>query len=603
MVKKHIRIYILLIVIMLLLTACRSRDSMQSRETDLAQSTLYEQETMSEETQSEGGNETEIQPSETNDEQSWQNVTSESVKDTVSETISVAVSTEQITNETSVTQQQVSETTIEATEETTEETTTKSVQEETQPVAVEEETEPTIAAGTPYEAHGKLSVSGTQLVDTNGEAFQLRGVSTHGLSWFPQYVNYDAFKEIRDGWGANAMRLAMYTGEGGYCQGSDADRQNLLNLIDTGVQAATELGMYIIIDWHILSDGNPNTYADMAADFFEQVSYKYKDYGNIIYEICNEPNGGTSWNDIKSYAERIIPIIKNNCPDAVIVVGTPTWSQDVDIAAGNPITGYSNIMYALHFYADTHRDSLRNKLITAVNAGLPIMVTEFGICDASGAGANNISEGNTWINTLDGYGISYFAWNLSNKNEASAFISNYCQKTNGWSEDELSESGRWYKGILQARRDSSVQLAPSQNNSSTEMQSQQSSQENSWQQTEQATTQSTEKHSSQQSVENCVATAAKSNGWGSDGEVFSQYGIELSNLGSIAVDNWCVELTFNQNVSISQFWCCNAEADGNIIRLIPAEYNATIEAGEVRSDIGIIISAATEPVIEKIELK
>ena len=114
-----------------------------------------------------------------------------------------------------------------------------------------------------------------------------------------------------------------------------------------------------------------------------------------------------NWQQIKSYAEEVIPVIRANDPDAIIIVGTPTWSQDVDQAAANPITGYDNIMYALHFYADTHRDNLRNRMVTAIQNGLPIFVSEYGICDASGSGAINSSQATLWMNTMQQYNVSF----------------------------------------------------------------------------------------------------------------------------------------------------------------------------------------------------
>ncbi|MGN1188333.1 MAG: glycoside hydrolase family 5 protein, partial [Lachnospiraceae bacterium] len=188
--------------------------------------------------------------------------------------------------------------------------------------------------------------------------------------------------------------------------------------------------------------------ADEAEKFFDKMSEKYKDYGNVIYEICNEPNGGVDWSSVKSYAEKIIPVIRANAPEAIIIVGTPTWSQDVDKAAADPITDYENIMYALHFYADTHRDYLRDRMRKAIDAGLPVIVSEFGICDASGSGQNNYDEGNKWISAMDECGVSYFIWNLSNKYETSALIAGGNNKLSDFSDDDLSESGRWYKEVL-----------------------------------------------------------------------------------------------------------------------------------------------------------
>jgi endoglucanase len=146
--------------------------------------------------------------------------------------------------------------------------------------------------------HGKLSVSGANLVDKNGEKFQLYGMSTHGIGWFPQYVNHEALKTLRENWNTNCIRIAMYTAENsGYC--TTGNKENLKKLIKNGVDWATELGMYVIIDWHVLNDnpsdrsknGDPNFYIEEAKEFFAEMSALYKDRDNVLYEICNEPNG------------------------------------------------------------------------------------------------------------------------------------------------------------------------------------------------------------------------------------------------------------------------------------------------------------------------
>ncbi len=303
---------------------------------------------------------------------------------------------------------------------------------------------PADVSGTPVSNHGALRVDGCDLVDKNGDAYQLKGISTHGIAWFPDFVNKDAFKTLRDEWGANVIRLAMYTAEsGGYC--TDGDKDKLKGLVDNGVDYATELGMYVIIDWHILSDNDPNQNKDEAIAFFDEMSKKYADYPNVLFEICNEPNGGTQWPQIKKYAEEVIPVIKANKEDAVIIVGTPTWSQDVDIAAEDPIEGYSNIMYTLHFYAATHKDNIRSKLETARSKGLAIFITEFSICDASGNGGVDYDSAKDWFKLIDKYNISYAAWNLANKNETSSLIRSDCSKTSGWNDEELSDTGLWLK--------------------------------------------------------------------------------------------------------------------------------------------------------------
>ncbi|MBO7702304.1 MAG: glycoside hydrolase family 5 protein [Eggerthellaceae bacterium] len=296
---------------------------------------------------------------------------------------------------------------------------------------------------------GALHVEGTRLVGKDGRAVQLRGASTHGLAWFPTYVNDALFGELRIDWGANVVRLALYTAEsGGYC--TDGDKAQLRKLVDDGVRYATDNGLYVIIDWHILSDNDPNMHADEAEAFFRDVSAAYADHGNVLYEICNEPNGGTSWADVKAYAERIIPVIRENSPDAVVIVGTPTWSQDVDAAAADPLA-FDNVMYALHFYAATHKDDLRAKAAAALDAGLPLFVTEFGICDASGNGAIDEEQADAWIAFLDERGVSYVMWNLSNKAESSAAFKPTCSKVSGFDDADLSQSGAWLKRTLSQR--------------------------------------------------------------------------------------------------------------------------------------------------------
>lgn len=298
---------------------------------------------------------------------------------------------------------------------------------------------------------GRLHVKGTKLVDKKGHEVQLRGVSTHGLSWYPQYVNDKCFAQLHDKWGANVVRLAMYTEEyNGYCSGDAKNRSDLKKLIKKGVRLAKKHKMYVIVDWHILSDGNPNSHKKEAKAFFREMSREFKGYNNVIYEICNEPNNGTSWKEIKSYARSVISTIRKNDKKAVIVVGTPTWSQDVDQAAADPIKG-DNIMYALHFYAATHKADLRNKMTAAINKGLPVFVTEYGICDASGNGAIDKEEANRWVQTMDEYGVSYIAWNLSNKQESSSIIKSSCSKVSGFKKSELSDEGRWLYHLLRKK--------------------------------------------------------------------------------------------------------------------------------------------------------
>lgn len=427
---------------------------------------------------------------------------------------------------------------------------------------------------------GALSVNGTQLVDENGSPVQLRGISTHGLAWFPSYVNKDAFKQFRQDWNVNVMRLAMYTHEnGGYC--TDGNKDNLKNIIYNGVQYATENDMYVIIDWHVLQDQNPNRYKEEAKKFFNDMSGRYKDNNNVIYEICNEPNGGVSWSEIKSYAEEIIGVIRANDENAVILVGTPNWSQRVDEAAKDPITGYDNIMYTLHFYAATHKDDLRNTMVNAIHDGLPVFVSEYGICDASGNGSLDKNSAQEWIDTMNEYGVSYVCWALANKNESAALIKSSCSKTSQFDDDDLSESGKWLYQTL-------TNKAAVGNSNDISSRNPQSGSGSGNHNNNGNTSSDAAPEPFQSGGLDGVLTL--NNSWESDGEVNYQYNMTLTNNGSQSVSSWAVDIHFNGNISFSSGWGGQYTVNGNTLHVVPESYNESIGAGASLGDLGFIIA-------------
>ncbi|MBO4900566.1 MAG: glycoside hydrolase family 5 protein [Lachnospiraceae bacterium] len=304
---------------------------------------------------------------------------------------------------------------------------------------------------TKYDRFGALHVDKNgKLVDRNGTVVALHGYSTHGLSWYPEYVNREFLEYMKDEWHIDCIRLAMYTAEeDGYCVGDDSNRKKLIEVVDRGVKAATELGLYVIIDWHILEDSNPLMHKDLAKEFFKIVSERYAAYGNVFYEICNEPNVNCTWSDVKAYAEEIIPVIRANDKYSVIFVGTPKWSQRLDEACADPVTIDDNIMYSLHFYAGTHKEELRQIYRDAIAKKLPVFVTEFGTCAADGAGDHFPDESKIWLDLLDQNDTGYMMWNISNRDETSASFVPECMNYTGPYEDsDLREPARWYRDVL-----------------------------------------------------------------------------------------------------------------------------------------------------------
>ena len=158
-------------------------------------------------------------------------------------------------------------------------------------------------------ANGRLRVEGTQLTDTAGQAVQLRGVSTHGLIWYPAMVSENLFRQVAEDWNGNLVRLAMYSEQ--YCE-NEKLKNSSLELVRKGIDAAIAADMYVLVDWHIMEDSDPNEHKEEAKAFFDLIASEYKDSPNLIFEICNEPNGDTTWADVRKYAEEVIPVIRSH---------------------------------------------------------------------------------------------------------------------------------------------------------------------------------------------------------------------------------------------------------------------------------------------------
>lgn len=283
-----------------------------------------------------------------------------------------------------------------------------------------------------------LQVSGGVLVDAKERPVTLRGMSTHGLGWYPRYLNAGAMKTLKQ-YGANVIRLAMYTEtSSGYLE----EPRNL-DFVYIGIENAIAENLYVIVDWHILSDGNPLTHMEEAIAFFSEISERYGQTPNILYEICNEPNGDTTWEDITAYAAMVIPAIRKNAPEAVVLVGTPNYSSRLRDAMASPLP-FSNLLYSCHKYIDVSpeaEDSQEYWLQKAVETGFPVFVTEWGINGSEGENMD-LANARQFVKFLNENQISWCGWALSNAEEIHGTISPDSDKLSGWGWEDLTPGGR-----------------------------------------------------------------------------------------------------------------------------------------------------------------
>lgn len=294
--------------------------------------------------------------------------------------------------------------------------------------------------------NGELKVVGNQLSNERGEAIQLKGFCTHNTTFHPECVCYDALLSNRDFWGANVVRATIYTDDWWNPNTYNKNPQLNKNMVDSIVRWTETLGIYCIIDWHILTQGNPNAKIHAGADdFFNEMSKKYANKKHVIYEICNEPNGkNVSWDTIANYANRIIPIIRKNDPQSVIIVGTPNWCQLLETVNPASLIDSKNILYSFHFYAATHKDLL--PMFEQQIHRIPVIVSEWGVCEANGNGNINFEVSNSYLQAMNQHtlndntvSVSWCIFSYGDKKEAASVLEPQSCNNKKW--DNMSPTG------------------------------------------------------------------------------------------------------------------------------------------------------------------
>ncbi|MFC4561610.1 glycoside hydrolase family 5 protein [Nocardiopsis mangrovi] len=302
-------------------------------------------------------------------------------------------------------------------------------------------------AGSAVAENGQLAVCGTLLCGEDGEPVQLQGMSSHGLQWYGHCLTDGSLDALAGDWNADVLRISMYIQEDGY----ETDPEGFTKRVHELIGEATERGLYAIVDWHMLTPGDPNHNLDAARTFFAEIAREHAGNPNVLYEIANEPNG-VSWSSIKGYAEQVIPVIRAEDPDSVVLVGTRGWSSlgvsdgsDEREIIADPVDA-DNLMYTFHFYAASHGQSYLDTLDRAADE-LPIFVTEFGTQSATGDGAHDFASAQRYIDLMAERQISWVNWNFSDDFRSGAvFDEGVCDANGPWTgEAPLKESGQWIR--------------------------------------------------------------------------------------------------------------------------------------------------------------
>jgi endoglucanase len=285
----------------------------------------------------------------------------------------------------------------------------------------------------PVKKYGQLKVGGTKLMSSTGAPVVLHGMSFGWHNLWPRFYNEGAVHELVTKWNCSVIRASMgiELNESGYLKSPESSVQLMKNVVN----ACIKEDVYVIIDWH-----DHNIHKEQAKQFFEMMSKEYGKNPHVIYEIYNEPDYET-WPEVKAYSEEIIKTIRANDPDNIILVGSPRWDQDIQLPAADPVKGFDNLMYTVHFYAATHKQWLRDKTDEAMQNGLPIFISECAGMEATGDGPMDYVEWQKWIDWMDARGLSWIVWSVSDKNETCSVLKPSADSKGNWKEEDIKESG------------------------------------------------------------------------------------------------------------------------------------------------------------------
>ncbi|MET7619724.1 glycoside hydrolase family 5 protein [Streptomyces sp. NPDC005408] len=303
----------------------------------------------------------------------------------------------------------------------------------------------TAEARSPVQMYGKVRVCGTQLCDESGKPVQLKGMSTHGTQWFAHCLTDGAMDVMAYDWKASVVRVATYAHQGGY----ETDPKKFTDLVSQLIERASARGMYVIVDWHMMNPGDPNLDLEKAKTFFTEIAQRYRGRNNVIYELANEPHG-VSWSAVKSYSEKLIPVIRSHDPDSVIIVPTSGWSTFGASEGGNerevvdnPVNA-TNIMYSFHFYSRVAREGYM-EILDRASSKLPIFVTEWGTASWTGHDTD-FPMSQKWVDLMAKKKIGWTNWSLSdNDRQLSVFKQGTCSAGTFSGAEALTPTGAWVR--------------------------------------------------------------------------------------------------------------------------------------------------------------
>jgi hypothetical protein len=274
----------------------------------------------------------------------------------------------------------------------------------------------------------QVKVEGNKFVTGPGKTIVFRGLDTSDPDKLERDKHWNKeYFQVMKNWGANIVRFPVHP-----AAWRRQGQENYLKLLDQGVQWATELGMYVIIDWHSIGNLRSELYQNPmyettkkeTLEFWRTMAKHYKSNTTVaLFELFNEPTvmngqaGTCNWPQWKELVEEMIVVIRANGSQAVPLVAGFDWAYDLTPVEQDPINA-PGIAYVSHPYPMKRQKPWApqwTKDWGFVAKKYPVILTEIGFSGADERGAHvpvisDESYGEAITKYADENGISYTVW-------------------------------------------------------------------------------------------------------------------------------------------------------------------------------------------------
>lgn len=299
----------------------------------------------------------------------------------------------------------------------------------------------------------RISVKGNKFVNPAGETMLFRGVSIADPDKIDSegHWNRELFVAVKD-FGANLVRLPVHP-----VAWRGRTPEKYLELLDQAVNWCTELGMYVIIDWHSIGNLKAGMFQSPMYEtsvpetlaFWRTIAFHFRGHHTVaFYELFNEPThfrgmlGEMSWTEWRDLNEEMIGVIRAIDQETIPLVAGFDWAYDLDFLRYEPVRA-ENIGYVTHPYANKRSRPWEPKWeenFAFAAARWPMIATEIGFSLKPGEVVDDDHYGNRITRFLEEHGIGWMAW---------AYDPEWGpQLLKSWDGFQLTGSGEFFKMAL-----------------------------------------------------------------------------------------------------------------------------------------------------------